>query len=133
MGKSIGSASRWQRIQNQTKRLLMPDVYTIYYKTYTTTDWGTATPTETAQTYNSSTSIPCRLQPYRGYREKEIVGMDTNLNYYELFVPMDAPLNYDSRIVIDGISYETFRIIDNGDWREAKSAIVYELRRPDHD
>ena len=135
MGKRIGSAERWQQIEQSIFEKLMPDRYSVYFKINSGyTDYGVPDVTEVAQTYLGETLIPCRLQEYRLYRETETrIGQDVLVNAYELIYPIDAPLKANARVVIKEREFEVARIVGYAEWLGCYSAMLIELERQPSD
>lgn len=108
---------------------LLPDTCMIY--PLTRVDDGSGGYTEapgSLRSYNSSTDIPCRLDPTRQYRDQDIFDQEITVTDYFLNVPKDAPIFVDDIVVHMTNVYQIKKLTDDQSWRSVKKAYVVSVR-----
>jgi hypothetical protein len=81
-----------------------------------------------ARQYNSSTSIPCRLDPTRQYRDQAIYGQEITVTDYFLNLPYDVSIAVDDEVVHGGITYQIKKLNDDHTLKGVKIAYVVSVR-----
>jgi hypothetical protein len=123
----LASPRRINRIRSQVLKHLLPDTCMITPVAHVETAWGTAPGFGSPRQYAASTSIPCRMDSARHYREATVHTQPTAVNEFELHVPWDMDVRSTDVVDFNGRRYEVRKMMDNVSWQPTKSFMVSEL------
>lgn len=108
---------------------LLPDTCTIASRTRTKDNTGHYSVSEDSpRTYNSSTSIPCRIDPTKQYRDQDVYDQEITLTDYYFSLPFDVTIEVDDIITHSGLKYQIKKLSDDHSWKAVKRAFVIVLR-----
>lgn len=107
---------------------LLPDVCSIYTRTRVNDGSGHYDIAEVITEYNSSTSIPCRIDPTKQYRDQDVLDQELNVTDYYFSLPFDVTIGVDDIIVHNTLRYQIKKLSDNHSWKAVKRAFVIVLR-----
>ena len=128
MGHNIASNARIGHLRNQAMTRLMPDTYRLYAPIRTVDDLGMYVDEyDEPMLYEGIPDIPCRLDVSNHYRSAAVFGQEAIVSDYVLFVPFDAPMYSDYKLIINGEQYEIRKMLDTFSWNVTKMILVSRL------
>jgi hypothetical protein len=80
-----------------------------------------------AMTYNGNTSIPCRLDSSRYYRDAQLFGQEMTINDHSIHLPYDFDIPPDVNIIVNSRRYEVRKMVDNTSWQPTRELLVTEV------
>lgn len=122
---------RFERLQRRVEATMMPQTAEIVVQEAQFNDAGMRTKASTRRViYKGSSDIACRLDVSKHYRQADVQGQEVNVTEFTIHLPRPVIPALNSKIVVDGISYENRKLLDSQAWDTSTQALLVRVNKP---
>lgn len=122
---------RYERLQRRVEDTMLPQSAEIVVQTPGYNDAGMRSKASVRRLiYKGSSTIPCRLDVSKHYRQADIQGQEVNVTEFTIHFPRAVLPAPDSKVVVDGISYENRKLLDSQAWDTTTQSLLVRVNKP---
>ncbi len=125
----LGITTTQLALMRKQVRSLLPSVCNVGRRSITNDAGGLWDESATNVSYESSTNIPCRVDPLRTHRDGSIVNQEILINDYVITLPYDFRIELNDLITYDGRSFQVRKLMQGHSWNVSSRAFLTELDR----
>jgi len=125
-------ATRVERWQKRVEWHFMPQTATIYIPEVTFDDYGARDKVNVTEVlYKGSSSIPCRLDVSKHYRQADIMGTEVMVSEFTIHLPRSVVPPLDAEVVVEDVAYQIRKLEDQQAWDTTTKALMVRVNTLD--
>lgn len=119
------------RIQRRVEASMLPQTAEIVIQSVGFNAAGMRTKTPARRLiYKGTSDIPVRLDVSKHYRQANVEGQEVNVSEFTVHMPRGVEPPLDSRIVVDGVAFETRKLLEQQAWDVTTQALLVRVNHP---